>query len=88
MSKKLSLRLGWKRNAGLVCVAYKAYTVHLGVQPRDWLWGPAYSWYDGSLLEFGLGPWMHANWCECASEPGDVEPPGWLQDWVEKHGCR
>ena len=43
-------------HAGLVSIWFLNVGVHIGVRKCCWVWGIEKSWYDGPLLDIGLGP--------------------------------
>ncbi len=56
---------GWKNNSGLICVSWKTkptkqgfeyWSLHFGVQYRDWIWFRSNDWYNGLIRAWGCGP--------------------------------
>lgn len=56
----LGIYFGWKENAGLVCVSFGPWSLHIGVHRRDRVWGTdetcPYLWL------FGAGPVFLLAW--------------------------
>lgn len=53
---------GWK-NAGLICFAWKHWSLHLFVQREEWVFGREDDYFDGPLWYFGAGPLFLLAWC-------------------------
>lgn len=50
------LHWGWRRNAGLLCIAGRSWYLHLAIQPRHWVWGKETEPYDCLCDYWGAGP--------------------------------
>lgn len=46
----------------LVTIAWRGFSLHLGVHPLVWTWGYREDWYDGPIPNIGLGPLFLFNW--------------------------
>jgi len=49
-------------DAGIICVAWRGFSLDLGVERRAWGWGYEEDWYDGPLPSIGLGPLFLFCW--------------------------
>ncbi len=66
LTKRLAVSFR-NKTAGLVCISYDHYNLHLFISDREhWVWGYEKDWHDGVLHAVGLGPlamlWWSPDW--------------------------
>ena len=69
----LYIHVGFEGRAGAVTLAWRGFTLHLGVRLEHWEFGYGECWYDGPLPYLGCGPlfllcWMYS--LEDSMDPG------------------
>lgn len=60
------------RSAGVFCLSWRGFSLHVGVRREYWVWGYKEDWYDGPLPAWGFGPLVMFNYMYSVRE--SLEP--------------